>query len=209
MPRRKRTQKAKRAGSRTKRAKRTGGARSSSRITRSAKARRKTGAGAAGARKAAAIRPINAALKAAVLAVEPPINRDRAALDQTFVLKLDAALADLNAQGTPFKLVEGFRTTERQQWLFGSGRRGVEPHGRPGPILTNADGVSKLSRHQGTGVTGSGRAADCYPMKDGKVFIPPNTDPVWSAYAAAVVAQGLVAGHNFKSIKDSPHCELA
>jgi hypothetical protein len=46
-------------------------------------------------------------------------------------------------------------------------------------------------------------------MKDGKVFIPPNTDPVWSAYAAAVVAQGLVAGHNFKSIKDSPHCELA
>lgn len=159
-------------------------------------------------RRAAAPLRIDAALKALALAVEPPVNRDRAALDPTFLARLDGALAALDAAGTPFKFVEGFRTTERQQWLFGSGRPTAVPHGREGPILTNADGVTKLSNHQGSGTAGTAKAADCYPMKDGKVFIPPNTDPLWAAYAAAVVAQGLVAGHNFKSIKDSPHCEL-
>jgi hypothetical protein len=152
-------------------------------------------------------RPIDAQLKALAVAVEPPINRDPANLDATFRSKLEAALALLAAQGTPFKFVEGFRTTERQQWLFGSGRPSA-PFGRPGPIVTNADGVTKLSNHQGNGNAGSGKAADCYPLKNGKVFIPPNTDPVWAAYAAATVAQGLFAGHNFMSFKDSPHCEL-
>jgi hypothetical protein len=101
----------------------------------------------------------------------------------------------LSSGGRPFKFVEGFRTTERQQWLFGSGRPAVEPFGRPGPIVANADGVTKISNHQGTGTPGSGRAADCYPLKNGKVHIPPNTDPVWAAYATAVEKQG-------------PHCEL-
>jgi hypothetical protein len=143
-------------------------------------------------RPAMAPRPIDAALKAAALAVEPPINADRAALDQLFVGKLDAALARLSGQGMPFRLVEGFRTTERQQWLFGSGRPGVVPHGRPGPIVTNADGVTKLSRHQGTGIAGSGKAADCsiqsrtarysFPptrIRSGPRMRPPSWHKVW------------------------------
>lgn len=143
-----------------------------------------------------------------ILLVEPPINADPANFTATFRTKLNAALADLTAQGKPFKLVEGFRTTDRQQWLYGSGRPTAVPYGRPGPIVTNADGVTKKSKHQGTGVAGSGKAADCYPTRNGKVFIPPSSDPIWSAYATAVKAQGLVAGQDFTTLKDSPHCEL-
>ena len=142
---------------------------------------------------------------------EPPIDANPAHLVTSFRTKLDAALSTLQAAGTPFKLVEGFRTVERQQFLFGSGRPAAVPYGRPGPILTNADGVMKRSKHQGEGNPGSGRAADCYPMKDGSVIvpIPPSSDPVWAAYANAVKAQGLIAGHEFPTLKDSPHGELA
>jgi hypothetical protein len=153
-------------------------------------------------------RPINAALKTLVIAAEPPIDNNLADLDPTFHGKLDAALTQLSAQGTPFRFVEGFRTADRQQWLYGSGRPSAVPYGRPGPILTNADGVNTLSKHQGNGTPGSGLAADCYPTRGGGVYIPPDTDPVWDQYAAAVVAQGLVAGRNFPKFKDSPHCEM-
>lgn len=153
-------------------------------------------------------RRIDAALKAITVAAEPPIDNDVAHLDQPFRGKLDAALSQLSSQGIPFRFVEGFRTRDRQQWLYGSGRPSATPYGRPGPILTNADGVNSLSKHQGDGTIGSGKAADCYPLRDGGVYIPPNTDPVWTSYAHAVTAQGLVAGQNFPSLKDSPHCEM-
>ncbi len=150
---------------------------------------------------------IDARLKGLTLALEPPIDPSPADLLPAFRSQLDAALTTLRNAGTPFKLVEGFRTVERQQWLYGSGRPNAQPYGRPGPILTNADGVTKKSKHQGNGTPGSGMAADCYPTRNGSVYIPPSTDPVWDAYASAVVAQGLVAGHNWPTFKDSPHCE--
>jgi hypothetical protein len=153
-------------------------------------------------------RAINPALKGLLQAVEPPKDADKNHLDGTFRAKLDAVLADLSGKGTPFKFVEGFRTVDRQQWLYGSGRPEATPYGRPGPIVTNLDGVNKVSNHQGTGTIGTGMAADCYPLKDGKVYIPPSSDPVWETYADAVEAQGLKAGHHFKTFKDSPHCEL-
>jgi len=153
-------------------------------------------------------RRIDARLKGLALAVEPPIDGSTANLFPAFNTRLQAALAQLAGANTPFKLVEGFRSTERQQWLYGSGRPGAKLYGRPGPIVTNADGVMKRSNHQGDGAPGSGRAADCYPTRNGKVYIPAASDPVWDAYANAVKAQGLVAGHHFRSLKDSPHCEL-
>lgn len=155
-----------------------------------------------------AARPISAALKTLVIAAEPPIDNNPADLDSTFRNKLDAALVQLSTQGTPFRFVEGFRTVDRQQWLYGSGRPSAVPYGRQGPILTNADGVNTLSKHEGNGTPGSGLAADCYPLRGNSVYIPPDTDPVWDQYAAAVVAQGLVAGRNFPKFKDSPHCEM-
>ena len=153
-------------------------------------------------------RRIDVVLKGLTVAAEPPIDANPGDLDLAFRNKLQAVLAKLASAGTPFRLVEGFRTRARQHWLFGSGRPKVVPFGRPGPVLTNADGVVKLSRHQGNGKPGSGRAADCYPTRDGRVFIPPSSDPVWAAYADAVEAAGLVAGHRFPTLKDSPHCEM-
>jgi hypothetical protein len=160
-------------------------------------------------KRARACRRINAMLKGITLALEPPLNDDPLDLLPAFRTKLDAALSALLAAGKPFKLVEGFRTVDRQQWLYGSGRPTVKPYGRPGPILTNADGVKTLSKHQGTGVAGTATAADCYPTKNGKVYIPPAADPVWEAYALALEAQGLIAGHHWPTFKDSPHAELA
>src|SRR5688572_8179652 len=123
-----------------------------------------------------------------VLAVEPPRNSRLNDLDPAFRVKLQAALADLAARGTPFKFVEGFRTVERQQWLFGSGRPDAGPFGRSGSIVTHRDGVRTLSNHQGTGTAGSGKAADCYPLKaDGRVHIPAASDSVWQLYADAVI----------------------
>jgi hypothetical protein len=141
------------------------------------------------------------------VALEPPIDRDPQSLVPEFHERLTQTLQALEASGTPFKFVEGFRTVERQQWLFGSGRPAA-PFGRSGPILTHRDGVSRLSNHQGDGSPGSGRAADCYPMKNGRVFIPKASDPVWRAYADAARAQGLDAGFFWTSFQDAPHVEL-
>jgi len=150
-------------------------------------------------------RLIDARLKTLAIAAEPPIDANPNHLDADFRTDLIAALADLGVASKPFKLVEGFRTVERQQWLYGSGRPNA-PYGRPGPILTNADGVNDKSLHQGDGTPGTGRAADCYPMKNGTVYIPPASDPIWKAYADIVREHGLVAGY-YWPMKDSPHCE--
>jgi hypothetical protein len=152
---------------------------------------------------------IDARMKTMVLAAEPPRDTDPANLVAEFRTKLQSALNALSVGGTPFKFHEGFRTVDRQQWLWGSGRPTEKPYGREGSIVTYKDGVKKLSNHQGDGTPGSGRAADCYPLNEnGKVYIPKSSDPVWTTYANAVKAQGLTAGHDW-NMKDSPHCELA
>ncbi len=160
------------------------------------------------ARKKAPSRRIDIVFKG-IVALEPPRDNSLANLHPEFRARLRAVLNDLAAQGTGFKFVEGFRTMERQQWLFGSGRPSAVPFGRAGKIVTHRDGVKKLSEHQGDGTAGSCRAADCYPLRNGQVHIPPASDPVWRAYADAVVRQGMRAGLDFPSLKDAPHCELA
>jgi hypothetical protein len=187
----KRTRKARRAAPRTGRAARP--------ATRKRGARRRAPAAAAA---------VNVRVKG-LLALEPPRDNDPMKLDQAFRSRLEAALDALRDAGSPFKFVEGFRTVERQQWLFGSGRPTVQPFGRPGAIVTHRDGVTKRSNHQGTGVVGTGKGADCYPVTpEGRVFIPPANDRLWRVYADAVKAQGLQAGLDFRSFKDAPHCEL-
>jgi len=151
---------------------------------------------------------IDVIFKGLAVALEPPRDNDPANLDALFRARLEAALEDLSAQAHPFKFVEGFRTVERQQWLFGSGRPNVVPFGRAGKIVTQRDGVTKLSNHQGSGVAGTGKAADCYPIIDGRVQIPQASDPIWRTYAETVMKQGLVAGLNFPTLRDAPHCEL-
>lgn len=146
--------------------------------------------------------------KGVAMALEPPRDADLSHLHPVFSVKLQAALADLAAQNTQFRFVEGFRTVDRQQWLFGSGRPTVVPYGRVGKVVTERDGVNRLSNHQGDGTVGSGKGADCYPVRNGKVEIPPASDPIWRAYAEAVVRQGLRPGLDFPTLVDAPHCEL-
>ena len=159
------------------------------------------------ARPSKAIRRIDARLKGLIQAVEPPLDADPSHLLPRFRQRLEATLAQLRNANTPFKLVEGYRTVDRQQWLYGSGRPAAQPYGRPGPIVTNADGMRVRSKHQGDGSPGTGVAADCYPTRNGQVYIPPSSDLIWESYASAVEVQGLVAGHHWPSFKDSPHCE--
>jgi hypothetical protein len=56
--------------------------------------------------------------------------------------------------GGPWRIAEGFRSNERQLWLYASGRT------RPGPWLTSM----RTPKHHGSGL-----AADCYP-KDAADF---------------------------------------
>jgi hypothetical protein len=177
------------------------------RVTRAKSKKRKRNGDRRATTKLKAL-PIDARLKTIALAAEPAVNRDLTALLPAFAQKLQAMLNDLEAASTPFKFVEGFRTVERQQWLYGSGRPSAKPYGRPGPIVTHRDGVTELSNHQGDGTAGSGRAADCYPMKNGKVYIPPDSDPVWKKYADTATANGLSAGYNWTTFKDAPHVEV-
>ncbi|HJW95018.1 MAG TPA: M15 family metallopeptidase [Thermoanaerobaculia bacterium] len=176
--------------------------------------KKKPAAKQAGAKKPAAL-PAAAAAKAMLsaktaAAAEPPKDRDYAHLSGEFRAKLQAVLAQLEKEGTPFKFDEGFRPVERQQWLYGSGRPNAKPFGRPGPVVTQKDGVKNLSNHQGDGTTGSGNAADCYPMAGGKIIWPPpkDSDPRWKRYAELAEAQGLQAGMNWPTLRDTPHVEL-
>lgn len=73
-----------------------------------------------------------------------------------------AALCWMNdcfALGWPFTVSEVFRTTERQKELWAQGRN------KPGTIVTERDGVTKVSDHQ------LRLAADIYPN-----FLPPENE---------------------------------
>jgi peptidoglycan L-alanyl-D-glutamate endopeptidase CwlK len=132
---------------------------------------------------------------------EPPINRDPDALDHEFRVRLAATLGQLAMEGLYFKFHEGFRTSVRQQWLYAQGRT------RTGPRVTNLNGTTKLSNHQGDGSIGSGRAADCYPLTNGKVDVNPERR-IWQRYAEVAEANGLTAGYRWVSPHDPPHVEL-
>jgi peptidoglycan L-alanyl-D-glutamate endopeptidase CwlK len=136
---------------------------------------------------------------------EPPINRDPTKLDIEFRNRLAEVMKELVAINLPFRFHEGFRTVERQQWLYGQGRPSVK-YGRKGSHVTNHDGVLKRSYHQ------SGRAADLYPLDrtTGKLIWPPppSPDPVWEQLTAIAELHGLTAGYRWRRPHDPPHIEL-
>lgn len=59
-------------------------------------------------------------------------NCDPALLHPLFREKARELLGRLAAEGVPFRLFEGFRSPERQQYLYAQGRT------RPGPVVTRA-----------------------------------------------------------------------
>ena len=177
------------------------------RSSKPARRRRRTRAARARAARTSALLKLKGAL-----AAEPSKDRDLAKLSPEFRRRLQLVLEDLAMAGTPFKFDEGYRTVDRQQWLYGSGRPTVVPYGRRGPIVTRDDGVRAPSRHQGDGPPGTGRAADCYP-EDGAGHViwppPPPSDPRWQAYADSAVRHGLTAGYYWSSFKDVTHCQIS
>jgi peptidoglycan L-alanyl-D-glutamate endopeptidase CwlK len=63
---------------------------------------------------------------------EPERNSDPASLHPVFREKAGELLAQLKSEGVPFLLFEGYRSPERQQYLYAQGRT------RPGPVVTRA-----------------------------------------------------------------------
>jgi len=59
-------------------------------------------------------------------------NRDWELLAPFFAQKLRAAIAECQAEGYPIELFEGYRSVERQEYLYASGRT------RDGKIVTHA-----------------------------------------------------------------------
>jgi D-alanyl-D-alanine dipeptidase len=120
-------------------------------------------------------------------------DRDLSKLDRTLRRKLEAVLCNLAGHGVKLFVTEGYRTVERQQWLYAQGRT------RKGPIVTKCDGVHNKSAHQ------SGRAADI-AFRGGKLY-PPGDSPAWKLLASSAKAHGLVWGGTWK-FADRPHLEL-
>ena len=94
-----------------------------------------------------------------------------------------------------------FRSRKKQAELHQIGRRGI-PGEKP---VTNADGVSSLSRHNAYPAEGLDVAVDLDPGPGRKVS--------WAAEDYALLGPlaadfGLVWGGDWKSIKDRPHLEL-
>ncbi len=60
------------------------------------------------------------------------VNRDMRLLSPWFAEKVVKALAKCHSMGYPIEVFEGFRTPDRQDWLYAQGRT------RPGAVVTKA-----------------------------------------------------------------------
>ena len=105
-----------------------------------------------------------------------------------------------------FTIVEGVRTTQRQQELYAQGRT------KPGTIVTQVDGVKKKSNHQ-VKADGYGHAVDLYPYINGSVRLN-NVSKEQKQIADHIKATacrlgvGITWGGDWKSPYDPPHFEL-
>jgi peptidoglycan L-alanyl-D-glutamate endopeptidase CwlK len=119
------------------------------------------------------------------------------------VAKIELLLAAMSALGWPMRVTDGVRTVERQQALYAQGRTA------PGPIVTNADGVTHLSNHQ-VKPDGFGHAVDlAFVGIDPYLEHDPRGRLRWNVYGAIVQAQGLTWGGNWpSSLLDEPHAEM-
>ena len=66
----------------------------------------------------------------------PPINISLSALNPAFLAKVTLFLKECKQQGFDIFPTETFRTTERQKYLYGSGRPDYLVYGRSGPVVT-------------------------------------------------------------------------
>ena len=104
-----------------------------------------------------------------------------------------------------FSIVEGLRTTSRQQSLYAQGRTAK------GSIVTYADGVKNKSNHQAKS-DGYGHAIDFAPYINGELDW--NDHSKFKTIADHIVKTGqslgikITAGYYWKKPYDPPHIQL-
>lgn len=91
-------------------------------------------------------------------------------------------------------IVEGFRTTRRQQELYAQGRT------KPGKIVTQRNGTTNPSNHQ------SSLACDIAFLRSGNFRWDVPND-LWDYLGHCARAAGLTWGGDWKSPVDKPHIE--
>lgn len=110
-----------------------------------------------------------------------------AAKAQTIFAEMDAWLIK-HLPGTHCWISEGFRTLARQKELYAQGRT------KPGPIVTEKDGVNRPSNHQ------SGLAIDFAFMREGEpTWDVPNE--AWQYLRHLAHTQGLTSGSDWTTFK--------
>lgn len=124
----------------------------------------------------------------------------------TLVAILKEAITDTPVD---FTIVEGLRTTERQQQLYAQGRTTA------GVRVTNADGVRHVSNHQAK-ADGYGHAVDLYPYVDGRVHVTGDDVPEWLRQIARHIQHiarrhgaAVTWGGDWASLRDYPHFEIS
>ena len=101
-----------------------------------------------------------------------------------------------------FTVIEGVRTTKRQQELYAQGRTA------PGNIVTNVDGVKKKSNHQAK-ADHYGHAVDIIPYPvDWDSISKFDNIAVAMKLAACELGVDIVWGGDWENFKDYPHFEL-
>ena len=131
----------------------------------------------------------------------PLSDRDLARLQgchPDLIAKITSLFDTLAKTGHDLFVVEGLRTTARQQGLYAIGRT-VGEHGK---VVTNCDGVTTKSNHQAH-ADGYGYAADVAFAVE-KPFAASNP---WNLLGAAAESLGMVWGGHF-SFVDLDHVEL-
>ena len=127
---------------------------------------------------------------------EPARNSDYAELTRAFREKLGLMEYRLRQVALDPILIEGYRTPERQNWLWMSGRQ------RVGPVVTKLDGYKRRSLHQFRA------AADYWFKRDGRIFCTPDFANEWKELRACAEAVGLVSGASWAQFPDLDHVQM-
>jgi peptidoglycan L-alanyl-D-glutamate endopeptidase CwlK len=111
--------------------------------------------------------------------------------------RVRALVEALTAQGLDIVITQGVRSVAQQQALYAQGRS------KPGKIVTNCDGVTKVSNHQPK-ADGYGYAVDvAWRNAHGEI----TWDGSWDTMMTLAEAQGLTAGGRWRRFPDRPHIE--
>ena len=116
------------------------------------------------------------------------------------VERLVRVMTWMNLIGFQMLVTDGVRTLEEQQALYAKGRT------EPGQIVTDCDGIHKISNHQ-VKIDGFGHAVDCCFIVGGKA----SWDDIlpWEVYGSVAKYHGLKWGIKLANgTIDRPHVEF-